>query len=180
MPYSLKFIMILVCLVSLFLLFVSIFPKSKKLQRKGLKNNDQVDHLTHHVAPSKLLSKYEVQMYALLTEACPKHIVLCQVSFNAFLKCGEIGVRNKFNRSMCDFMIVDSDFIPIVCVELDDRTHLGSNKLRDQFRDDLLSAAYIPTERFFGLPTDINMVRSRLKSHLSNKNSLVYQKLITD
>ena len=172
---------IIACLlIFLMVVCVSLLSNNTPYKRKGLKRNEEVQHLTNHVAPSKLLSKYEIEMYELLTEACPKHIVLCQVSFNAFLKCDEISVRNKFNRSMCDFMIVDRNFVPIVCVELDDRTHLGSNKKRDEFRDNLLSAALIPTERFFGLPEDVNEVKSRLRYYINQKSTLVHEKLMID
>jgi len=180
MPYSLKFFIIVFLLIIILVICITLISSTKSYKRKGLRRNEEVEQLTNHVTPSKLLSEYEIEMYELLTEACPKHIVLCQVSFNAFIKCAEIGVRNKFNRSMCDFMIVDHNFVPIVCVELDDRTHLGSNKKRDEFRDNLLSAAYIPTERFFGLPDDVNTVKNRLKYYLTQKSSLVHEKLMID
>lgn len=177
MSLMIKFILLLflaiIALVILYLIF-----KDNEDDCRGLKDNSVVDHLSNHVGPSKILSTHEREMYIMLVEACPKHIVLCQVSFNAFLKCSEISVRNKFSRSMCDFMIVDQDFTPILCIELDDRSHLvASVKKRDEFRDNLLSAASIPTERFYGVPEDIFEIKNRLKYYLNNKYMLVHEKI---
>lgn len=163
-----KFLLILGLLVLALFLFFLVFFKDEEDENRGLQDNSTVDQLSDHVGPSKILSVHEREMYNMLVEACSKkHIVLCQVSFNAFLKCSEISVRNKFSRSMCDFMIVDEQFTPILCVELDDRSHkMKAVKKRDEFRDNLLSAASIPTERFYGVPEDILVIKNRLKYYL--------------
>lgn len=173
-------LILLSLLVTILLITLHILLKKRDSDCRGLKDNSMVDQLSNHVGPSKILSTHERKMYAMLVEACPKHIILCQVSFNAFIKCSEISVRNKFSRSMCDFMVVDESFIPILCIELDDRSHLmESVKKRDEFRDNLLSAACIPTERFYGVPKNILEIKDRLKYYLNNKQMLVYKKIDT-
>lgn len=174
-----KLLLLLFAIIGI-LVLISIYSylKERNDELRGLKDNSMVDQLSNHVTPSKILSTHEQEMYAMLVKACPRHIVLCQVSFNAFLKCNEIGVRNKFNRSMCDFMIVDEEFTPILCVELDDRSHLAETvKKRDEFRDNLLSAASIPTERFYGVPEDVLEIKNRLSYYLSNRYMLVHEKI---
>lgn len=156
-------IMIISIIVLVFLIVLLV--RATLPQREETKLSKEAQGFAEHVQPDKILSRDERKMYELLVKAIPNHIVLCQVSFNAFIKCNEISLRNRFNRSMCDFMVVDMEFNPLVCVELDDRSHKKMVD-RDKFRDDLLVAATIPTERFYGIPKDAKEIKRRLKCHL--------------
>lgn len=165
--------LILVFFVVIFILFILFFKNGISPEIDyGCKSNKRVKKLTEKVTPSGLLTPFEKKMYWLLVESLPNKSfqIQTQVSFNAFIACKEVSIRNKFNRMSCDFLIVDQDFDPIVCIELDDRTHLMT-KEKDAFRDDLLSAAFIPTERFIGLPSNVNEVKKRLKPYYSSKRS---------
>lgn len=152
-----------------YILFLSIgvFNQRKVKPKIAVKNIDSTGlELKKYVSKNFVLSPFEKQMYGLLRKALPNYIILCQVSFNAFLKCGDIATRNKFNRNFCDFMVVNHEFKPLVCVELDDRTHHIKPK-KDVFRDNLLAAAEIPTERFFGLPDSPKQIKNRLTKYLA-------------
>ena len=169
--------LLLGCMAISALLFICIKPK----KIPPLKDNPQVRELAKYVGPNKVLTPYERKMFALINESVPKdYKVLCQVSFNAFLKCEDMSIRNKFNRSMVDYLIIDSNFIPVVCIELDDFTHNSDiAKAKDELRDNILSAALIPTVRFKGLPKSVRLVQSELNPIFKNhKKSDIYRKLI--
>lgn len=169
--------LILGCLALLALCFLLFKPKAQT----GLQKNEQVNEYSSYVGPNKILTPSERVMFAMLTSSTPSNYkVLCQVSFNAFLKCDNISLRNAFNRSMCDFLIVDENFIPVLCLELDDNSHTRQSVIaKDKFRDDILSAAHIPTERFVGLPSSENELKNKISHYFKNhKKSMVYKKLI--
>lgn len=152
-----------------------------KCCRYGLKNNAEVKELSRYVQPTRVLTPHERIMFKLLKETIPSNYsILCQVSFNAFIKCDDIGQRNRFNRKMLDFLIIDQNFIPVVCIELDDYTHkIKHVQEKDEYRDNLLSAALIPTERFNGIPKDKAEISHRINRYIKNhKNTPIYSKLI--
>ena len=152
MPFEISFKAVAVLVALLIGIIWVIRPFLKR--ESHLIDNSEVRELTKLVSPSKILSPYERKLYLLLIKALPNHIVLCQVSFNAFIKCDDMATRNKFNRKMCDFMIVDYRFNPIVCVELDDKSHSSAvAKMQDAFRDNLMAAAFIHTVRFDSIPS---------------------------
>ncbi|OIH12084.1 hypothetical protein A7M79_00940 [Acinetobacter baumannii] len=172
-----KFLFLIIAFIALGLLLFLCRTNEKKIESK-YKKNKQVDSLIGNVQPTRVLGEFEIEMYKLLLKSCPDHIVLCQVSFNAFIKCSDVSIRNKFNRSMCDFMIVDRDFTPILCIELDDRSHTSPKVVeRDCFRDNLLSAAYIPTVRFPELPLSVSEVKREINPFLYEKNLKVFERL---
>lgn len=169
--------LLLGCMAISALLLIHISPK----KQQKLKDNPQVRELAKYVGPNKVLTPFERKMFALINENTPKgYTVLCQVSFNAFLKCDDMSIRNKFNRSMVDYLIIDSNFIPVVCIELDDFTHNNeTSKAKDEFRDNILAAALIPTVRFKGLPKHSQAIHKELSSIFKNhRKSDIYRKLI--
>lgn len=171
------FFLIIGCLSLLAFCLQAFKPKVNT----GLKKNEQVNEYSNFVGPNKVLTPSERIMFSMLTSSTPgNYTVLCQVSFNAFLKCDNISFRNTFNRRMCDFLIVDENFIPVLCVELDDASHTRKSIIsKDKLRDDILSAAYIPTERFIGLPDSESAVKNKISHYFKNhKKSMVYKKLI--
>jgi hypothetical protein len=139
--------------------------KDEKIEQEETNINDaekQDSIPAVKVLPKELLSQYERIMHQMLREALPEnYIIQCQVSFNAFLKCSDIGLRNTFNRKNCDYLIVNEYFLPICVVELDDRSHKYSAK-KDKQRDELLKQAHITTVRFNNLPNSINEIKSRI------------------
>jgi len=85
-------------------------------------------------------------------KAFPSNMVLPQVSMNSIITTKEIKVRNAFSRRSVDFVYIDDGFMPILIVELDDRSH----KYRiddDKKRDTLINSADIPVLRFSVIPT---------------------------
>jgi len=56
--------------------------------------------------------------------------------------------RNKIDRKVLDFVIVDAEFRPVACVELDDRSHERRDRReRDVFVDQALGTAGLPLVR---------------------------------
>lgn len=152
------------------LLILFLICKSSTQKDEMLENDDvNIDEFEENnkvaevkVLPKELLSQYERLMHKMLREALPdNYIIQCQVSFNAFLKCSDIGLRNTFNRKNCDYLIVNEYFLPICVVELDDRSHKYSSK-KDIERDELLKQAHITTIRFNNLPNSIGEIRSKI------------------
>ena len=152
-------------LLIFFLIFKSSTQKDEQLENDDinideLEENDKVKEVK--VLPKELLSQYERIMHQMLLEALPdNYIIQCQVSFNAFLKCSDIGLRNTFNRKNCDYLIVNEYFLPICVVELDDRSHKYTSK-KDIERDELLKQAHITTIRFNNLPKSISEIKSKI------------------
>lgn len=165
------------CFLIVCLACITIFSRRED---SDLKSNAQVKELSRHVSPNKILTPHERKMYAMLKESIPNNCsIMCQVSFNALIKCSDIRLRNKFNRNFVDFIIINDEFMPIVCIELDDFTHNQASVIeKDEFRDNLLSAALIPTVRFKGLPKNQREIKTRLNKHFSKpKDKKIYRAL---
>lgn len=58
-----------------------------------------------------------------------------------------LGLRNRYDRKVCDFAIIDSEARVLCVVELDDWSH-DKKQDKDQIRDTMLKSAGIPTVRF--------------------------------
>ena len=145
-------LVILIILVVYILYF--FFSYGEEKIEHGIKNNDEVKKLEKVVSPTFVLTRIEKPFYYTLKELYPDHIILTQVSFSAIVKTSDVSLRNQYNRARVDILIVSEDFTPIVVAELDDKSHLNEkNKKRDELRDNILSAAGIPTIRFFGIPS---------------------------
>lgn len=150
----------------LFLLLCCFPSKDKEEQIESeddIEENDPIDRTKPvKVLPKEILSHYERLMHQMLREALPdNYIIQCQVSFNAFLKCSDIGLRNTFNRKNCDYLIVNELFLPVCVIELDDRSHKYSIK-KDKERDALLKQAHITTVRFNNLPESVREIREKI------------------
>lgn len=109
-----------------------------------------------------VLSRFERQMFFLMKETLePTYIVLAQVSFNALLWTPDPakyqfkayrGIRNRFNRKMADFVVLDQHFQIVAVIELDDPSHEG-NEQRDEERDILLQEAGLKVIRYKEIPS---------------------------
>ncbi|HFG7030379.1 TPA: DUF2726 domain-containing protein [Acinetobacter baumannii] len=130
---------------TILLVYLCLFSKKKP----GFENTRK---RFREIQIKKVLNENEVPLYFDIAKAFPSHIVLCQVSFNALITTRELGLRNRFNRNMADYVLVDKEFNPVCVIELDDRSHLYT-KDKDLQRDTFLNSAGIPVLRFYGRPT---------------------------
>ncbi|WP_411691043.1 DUF2726 domain-containing protein [Acinetobacter gandensis] len=119
---------------------------------------------TQGLVSKKVLTKDEITMFEALKKAYPNEIILVQVSMNAFMTTQDISVRNKFSRLYVDFLIVDSDYHPVVSIELDSHYHTYI-KDKDKRRDELINSVGIPVVRFKHIP-DVKSIRKVLSKHL--------------
>lgn len=114
-----------------------------------------------------LLTPCEQDYRTKLLDLVPRHFILhSQVSFNSFLKCKDIGIRNRYNRCVVDFIVTDRDYNPCLIIEVDDPSHNSLKaQQKDQFRDELTLLAGIPTIRIDD-GTSVSEIRSLIKRHL--------------
>jgi hypothetical protein len=80
----------------------------------------------------KPMSVPEQVLYFRLLDALPEHIVLAQVQLSRFLsvKRGHAvqGWQNRINRLSVDFLVLNKDATVVAAIELDDKTHLRSDR----------------------------------------------------
>lgn len=102
-----------------------------------------------NVAPKKILTDSEAYNLERIIENLPDGVMICpQVSFNAFIDCQKMSLRNRFNRKSVDFIILDNKFNPLIIIECDDDSHSSKKvRMRDLQRDQIAAAAGIPTLR---------------------------------
>ena len=161
------FIWISIGITALVLLIYSCTRSSR--YSLGLKDNAEVKKLTPYVAPIQILTPSEIRMHKMILQSVQSgYHNVCQIAFTAFIKCDDMATRNSFSRLRADWIICTEDFTPIICLELDDPTHRFT-KEKDDFRDNLLSAALIPTERFQGLPRSSSDVKQRISPYFKNQ-----------
>lgn len=134
--------------------------KNRKTLVKGIGKADPV----HGLVSKKVLTKDEITMFEALKKAYPNEIILAQVSMNAFMTTQDISIRNKFSRLYVDFLIVDSDYHPIVSIELDSHYHTYITD-KDKRRDELIKSTGIPVVRFKHIP-DLKSIRKVLSKYL--------------
>lgn len=102
-----------------------------------------------------LLTRHELAFYEKLVEAAERigaAGVFPQVAMGALLDARKgldpqvwRTTRNRFDRKIVDFVVVDEDMDVMTIVELDDRTHEND---KDRARDAMTSAAGYRTARF--------------------------------
>ncbi len=61
-------------------------------------------------------------MFIRLKEALPQQHILAQVAFSALITSDDYKIRQKFNRKVTDFVILNTQFEVIAIIELDDRS----------------------------------------------------------
>ncbi|WP_367276964.1 DUF2726 domain-containing protein [uncultured Salinicola sp.] len=102
----------------------------------------------------RLMTRHEMVMYHKLVRALSDtpYIVCPQVSMGAVMdiKSGvdgkqRLGLRNRFDRKIIDFVIADEEGHARLLVELDDSSHVSS---RDRERDSLTTSAGYRTLRY--------------------------------
>lgn len=110
-----------------------------------------------NVASKRILTNSEAFNLERIIEILPDGVMICpQVSFNAFIDCKKMTLRNQFNRKSVDFLVLDNDFNPLIIIECDDDSHQSKKvRMRDLQRDHIAAAAGIPTLRITNdTPTD--------------------------
>lgn len=90
-------------------------------------------------------------MYVRLKEAFPQYHVLAQVAFSALITSHNLKIRNKFNRKVTDFVLLNESLQVLVIIELDDPTHLYKVE-EDKFRDHMLQEAGYRVLRYTEIP----------------------------
>lgn len=108
------------------------------------------------IKPKALLTKREQPMYLRLQEALPNHIILCQVSFSAFLTTRALSTRAKFSQKVADFVVCNEAFEIIAIIELDDSSH-KYKKHADAMRDTMLKKAGYKVLRYKFIPDKLTL-----------------------
>lgn len=104
-----------------------------------------------------VLTLNEQPTFTRLIEALPEHFVLSQVAFSALITTTGRATRNRFNRKVADFVVLDKSFNVVAVVELDDASHKGS-EAKDADRDAMLKEAGYRVIRYKRTP-DLDKVR---------------------
>lgn len=120
-------------------------------------------------APSKpklyverpVMTENELEFYGQLRDALPSDLHICpQVSMAAVMttrsgltQSEQFSARNKFDRKIIDFVVLDAKGRTIALVELDDKSHRAK---RDSERDNLTALAGLRTVRFPSRPRPSN------------------------
>lgn len=109
------------------------------------------------IKAKRVLTMNEQPTFNRLREALPENIVLAQVSFGALLSTTGQATRNKFNRKIADFVVLDKSYNVVAIVELDDSSHKGREK-QDAERDAMLIEAGYRVIRYSRTP-DLDKVK---------------------
>ena len=130
-------------------ILVALFVKENK---SSLANFPEAGTSDGQIVKKSLLTQTEYKFFQLLVSAFPEFYIFPQVSFSALLThSGKDGyrLRNSFNRSVADFVIVDQSSQVVAVVELDDKSHdKQATKEKDQKRDSLLKQAGYRVARY--------------------------------
>ena len=102
--------------------------------------------------PKKVITNFESKLFFRLKEAFPKHHILAQVAFTALITSQDIQVRNKFNRKVTDFVVLDAQLNVVAIIELDDPSHIGREK-QDAERDAMFHDAGYRVIRYTAIPS---------------------------
>nr|WP_275936464.1 DUF2726 domain-containing protein [Pseudacidovorax intermedius] len=110
------------------------------------------------IKAKRFLTDREQAMFNRLKEAFPSLTVVTQVSFGALLSARKTATRNRFDRKIADFAVLDHAYRVIALIELDDATH-RLKKDADTARDDMLKGAGYRVLRYTNVP-NISDVRA--------------------
>lgn len=99
-----------------------------------------------------VITAFESQMFSRLQQAFPHHNILAQVAFSALITSKHFKLRNRFNRKVTDFVVLDKEMKVVAIIELDDPSHIGK-ELEDQKRDQMLQEAGYQVQRYTQIPS---------------------------
>ena len=97
-----------------------------------------------------VMTKNEQPMYWRLRETFPDAVVLAQVAFSALITSAREH-RNRYDRKVADFVLLDKGMNVLAVIELDDSTHKGKED-SDAARAALLETAGLRVVRFPRVP----------------------------
>ena len=112
--------------------------------------------------PKRVITHFESKMFIRLKETFPQHHILAQVAFSALITNNNFKIRNKFNRKVTDFVLLNQKLEVVAIIELDDPSHIGKEQ-EDAERDAMLHEAGYQVYRY----TDIPSVHSLKKDILN-------------
>ncbi len=134
------------CVVSLALLITLIFEKVKSKSDAKI-----VSHKKEYYS-KPVITRFETKMFQRLKQAFPDHHVLAQVAFSSLITSDYMPTRNKFNRKVTDFVILNTHLDVVCIIELDDPSHVGKED-EDAKRDAMLNEAGYDVIRYTSIPT---------------------------
>ena len=103
------------------------------------------------ISAKPILTKRELQFFAVLEQALPRAYIFPQVSFSAILTTKGFYTRSQFNRKIADFVVCDERMNIVAVIELDDSSHKGREQ-QDAVRDAMLNEAGYPVLRYAQIP----------------------------
>lgn len=167
-----------VAFIAVFLLILSMLksiftnPKIAEVESNDddletVKDESERSDFDGNVAPKKILTPSEIYNLERILSNLPDGVMICpQVSFNAFIDCKQMTLRNRFNRKSVDYLLVDEKFNPLLVVECDDDSHSSKKvRMRDLQRDQIAAAAGIPTLRITN-KTPTEELGSLIRDHI--------------
>ncbi len=126
------------CIASLFLIIIVL---------QKFVNRDQQYYA------KRPITAFEQKMFTRLKTTFPQYHVLAQVAFSALITSNNFKVRNKFNRKVTDFVILNQELDVIAIVELDDPSHIGKEQ-EDALRDEMFHQAGYKVLRYTHIPSN--------------------------
>ncbi|WP_174559534.1 DUF2726 domain-containing protein [Acinetobacter bouvetii] len=106
--------------------------------------------------PKRVITHFESKMFMRLKETFPQHHILAQVAFSALITNDNFKIRNKFNRKVTDFVLLNQKLEVVAIIELDDPSHIGREQL-DAERDAMLHEAGYQVYRYTDIPSTQNL-----------------------
>ena len=111
--------------------------------------------------PKRVITHFESKMFIRLKEAFPQHHLLAQVAFSALITNNNLKIRNKFNRKVTDFVLLNQKLEVVAIIELDDPSHIGKEQ-EDAERDAMLNEAGYQVYRYTDIPSADSLRRDIL------------------
>lgn len=114
--------------------------------------------------PKKVITNFESKLFFQLKAAFPEpnYYILAQVAFTALITSQDIQVRNKFNRKVTDFVVLNKHLEVLAIIELDDPSHIGQ-EARDAARDAMFHDAGYRVIRYTAIPS-VRQLQKDLKA----------------
>ncbi|MCL6239153.1 DUF2726 domain-containing protein [Acinetobacter sp. ANC 5033] len=138
MPDLSQFTFFIIGCLATFALVYLVFPRLFRSRQKYF--------------PRRVITAFESKMFHRLNEAFPNYYILAQVAFSALITTQNYKIRNRFNRKVTDFVILDQTYNVLVIIELDDPSHIGKEQ-EDAERDAMLEEAGYRVIRYTSIPT---------------------------
>jgi len=134
-------------------LLVALAMIAAALGKRRHRGGPGLDRLWPLEPKRALLSEPEQVFYRRLLEACPQHIVLCQVQLIQALRFKRGGwsasLANRISQLSIDFLIVRPDTSIVAAVELDDGSHeRADRRAADARKAHALKSAGVPLLRW--------------------------------